>query len=312
MKQLTGDDVATRATAIAPHIYRTPLLRSLELELLLGRQVFYKCENLQLTGSYKVRGAFNALLALDAEQQSRGVITRSAGNFAQALAYAGQKLGVRVTIIMPETSPIKKREGTARFNPELIIHGRTHQESQAKVLELAASSGQVVLSPFDHPDVILGQGSIAVEILEETSDIDTFLCPIGGGGILGGCSLFIKSRRPSIRVVAVEPEGAADFALSMQRNERTSIYAPDTIADGLRAPIVGEHNWPILRACVDEVVTVSDQEIREAMRFLFDKEGFIIEPSGAVTVAALLSGKVSTPSCVAVLTGRNVDWNGTA
>jgi len=302
--------IKAAARALVPYVKNTPLIRCLLLEQLVGSGPFYlKCENLQWTSSFKVRGAFNALLNLSDEEKKRGVITRSAGNFAQALARAAQELGIKATIIMPLNVPKVKKESTAQYGAKVILHGQTQQEEHDKVTEIASKEKLVVLSPYDYDDVIAGQGTIALEIYEKLPSIKNFVCHIGGGGLLSGASVAFKALNPKIKIIGVEPEGAKDYFLSRQQGKRVRIEKPDTIADGLRAPQVGDRNWPLLQKYVDEVVTVPDAAIIKAMRFLYEKAGIIVEPSGAASLAALLSDsplKLQGDTAL-ILSGANVD-----
>ena len=298
---------------IAPYIKKTPLIRcyALEEHLHAKGRIFFKCENLQMTNSFKPRGAFNALLNLSEDQRKRGVVTRSAGNFAQGLALAAQTLGIRAVIVMPLTVPLVKKEKTARYGAEIILHGKDQLEEQAKAQEIAEKENLVLLSPYDHADVIAGQGSIALEIFSDLPKIAHFFCPIGGGGLSAGTSTALKALNPSIQTYGIEPEGANDYFLSRKAGKRTPLEKVDTIADGLRAPQVGVLNWPLLEKNIDFALTVSDEEIKRAMRFLHEKVGMMIEPSGATSVAGLMFHPELNISkdAVCVLSGSNVDRN---
>ncbi len=297
---------------LARYIKKTPLQRCQQLEEKLQTkfQIYLKREDQQFTSSYKVRGAFNAILNLTPEQKAKGVVTRSSGNFAQAVAYAAKTLGVKAVIVMPENAPRIKVEGTASHHPEIIFCGNTHQEGQAKVVELASERGLTVLSPYDNLNVIAGQGTIALEVLEEVPQLATFYGPIGGGGIMGGCTAAIKQLNSAITTVGVEPSNAADYFVSRKLGARTLLTNSNTIADGLMAPQVGEHNWPLLQQYVDEVELVTEFEIKSAMRWAKEQLLIRLEPSGAAALAALLyhphryEGDI-----VCVLTGANVDPN---
>jgi len=303
--------IQTAQKAIAPYIKKTPLIRcnALEEHLRSKGRIFLKCENLQMTNSFKPRGAFNALLNLPEEQRKRGVVTRSAGNFAQGLAMAAQTLGIRAVIVMPLSVPLVKKEKTARFGAEIILHGKNQLEEQAKAKEIADKENLVLLSPYDHADVIAGQGSIALEILEDLPEIAHFFCPIGGGGLAAGTAVAFKALKPAIRIYGIEPAGAGDYFLSRKAGKRIPLEKVDTIADGLRAPQVGVLNWPLLEKNVDEALTVTDEEIMRAMRFLYEKAGMMLEPSGAASVAGLMfhPEQKITGDAVCVLSGSNVD-----
>lgn len=295
---------------IAPYIKKTPLIRSHALEEVLGNKarVFLKCENVQVTNSFKPRGAFTVLLRLSAEEKKKGVVTRSAGNFAQGVALAGKTLGVHTTIIMPLSVPLVKKDQTASYGAKIILHGKNQLEEQQKVLEIAKEEGSIILSPYDHLDVIAGGGTISLEIYEDLPTIAYYFCPVGGGGIMAGCATCFKNVNPKIKTIAVEPLGANDYFLSRQSGQRVRNVEVHTIADGLRAPQVGDLPWPLLQKNVDEVLCVTDEEIKRAMRLLYDKHGLIIEPSGAASVAGLLLGKIPVKGdVVCVLSGANVD-----
>ncbi len=294
------------ASLIAPFIQQTPLKI---ISLPHGNSIFLKCEHLQETGSFKVRGAFYTLLNLSDANKKRGVITRSAGNFAKALAFAGQKLAVPVTVVMPVHAPEVKKEGVRSYGARLIVHGSNHAESQARVDELVLSDGLVGLSPYDHNDVIIGQGTLGLEVVQQLPTITRFIAPVSGGGLLGGSAFALKQLNPTIETVAVEPEGAGDYFLSRQTGIKQTLASTQSIADGLLAPTVGQLNWPLLQNNVDRAFLVSDKQIIEAMRFLYEKHDMIVEPSGAVSVAAAIFYPELTASgdVVAVISGGNVD-----
>lgn len=293
---------------IAPYTTKTPLLHSEVFDDLLGHsQIYLKCENFQVTGSFKPRGAFNAALQKGAHGQQ--FICRSSGNFGQALAYAGKKLHCSITVVMPENAPKIKIQKAKKNGATVILCGTTHQEAYKKVEELVSKGGGVPISPFDDLDVIAGQGTIALEVYEDLPSASHLFCPVGGGGLLAGCGDAIKQLIPNIEVIAAEPEGAADFSLSFKKGTPVEIENVDTIADGLRSPKVGENNWPLLKECVDSVQLVSDEEIKKAMKTVFDIFGMVIEPSAATSVAALMKTdpKKISGDVVCILSGGNVD-----
>jgi len=296
---------------IKPYIQQTPLIECFALEKFLRthHRLFFKCENLQWTSSFKVRGAFNALLSLSPEEKKRGVITRSAGNFAQAVARAGQELGIRTTIIMPLAVPKVKKEATAAYGAHVVLHGTNQKEEQEKVAEIAEKEGLVVLSPYDHRDVIAGQGTMALEILEQAPSIKTFVGQIGGGGMVSGMAIPFKALRPEMKIIGVEPAGAQDYFLSCKAGKRVRVDNADTISDGLKAPQVGELNWPLLQKYVDETYIVSELAIKRAMAFLYEKAGILVEPSGATGLALFFQEDAPKPEgdTVFVLSGANVD-----
>jgi len=300
-------DIQEAREQIRPFIQETPLVHVPLTQK--GARFFLKCEHLQVTNSFKPRGAFYTLLNLSLKEKERGVVTRSAGNFAKALAYAGQRLKIPVTIVMPVHAPEVKKAGVKQFGAKLIVHGTKHAESQAKVHEIAKEENLVVLSPYDHRDVIIGQGTLGLEIKEQLPSIRHYIAPIGGGGLMGGSAFALKALDPKIEVIGVEPKGAGDYFLSCQERKQVTLESTHSIADGLLAPTVGHLNWPLLQAHVDRPLLVSDEQIIEAMQFLYTKLGMIVEPSGAASVAAFLSHPelALQGDTVAVISGGNVD-----
>jgi threonine dehydratase len=273
-----------------------------------GGRLFLKCENFQRTRSFKVRGAFYAVSRLSPEQRARGVVTRSSGNFAQALALAGSVEGVSVTVVMPTTAPTVKVEGTRKFGATVMQHGTTHAEGLALVQELVASTGKVFLPPFDHLDVMVGQGTAGLEVCEELPSMVAFWAPVGGGGLMGGCATAVKGKHPNAVVVGVEPAGAADFAASFAAGHRVTLTQPASIADGLLAPAVGEVNWPVLRAHVDRAETVTEAQIGAALGVLYKELGLVVEPSAAVALAGFMNTAQRPPGdTVCLVSGGNVD-----
>ncbi len=300
------NDIEKSHKAIQRYIRKTPLIRFYALELFLKTKakIYLKCENLQITHSFKIRGAMSALLSLTNEQKKKGVVTRSSGNFAQALSYGCHHLQIPVTIIMPENVPRVKKEKTERYNPK-ILFGKTRQEEEELVEKIAHQEKKIPFSPYNSLNVMLGQATLALEILEDV-EIKYFYCPVGGGGLMSGNAWILKKKKPQIETVAIEPLQANDFQLSLKAKKRTALSHPQSIADGLLAPIVGDLNWPYLQKYVDRVEVVSDNAIKMAMRFLYEKAGLIVEPSGAVTVAALMESKQLLGDTVCVLSGGNV------
>ena len=310
----TFEDVQRASLLIRPEVPRTPLLRCFALEQTFGLKfrLFLKCENLQRSRSFKERGATYALKRMSPEAKARGVVTRSSGNFAQALALAGTREKVAITVVMPTNAPQIKVDGTRLHGATVIQQGTTHVEGLAAVQALVQERGLTFLPPFDHPDVMVGQGTAALEVLEELPNLQAFYAPIGGGGLMGGCAIALKSVNPNIQVVGAEPEGAGDFAASMAAGRLTALEAvtPASIADGLLPPKVGEVNWPVLRTHVDRTQLVSEAQIVAAMCHIARALGMIAEPSGAVALAGLLESLATqAPSgdTVCVLSGGNVD-----
>ncbi len=292
---------------IAPFVKKTPLIRCYALEEYLDAslRIFLKCDHLQLMNSFKVRGAFNVLLQLSAEEKRRGVVTRSSGNFASALSFACRLLDVPVTIVMPEGVPKAKLDLVKTFSPT-ILFASSRIEEEKLVEKISEEKSLIALSPYNHLDVIAGQGTAALEIFEELPSINTFFCPLGGGGLLSGTAIAFKGLNPKIQTVAVEPSGANDYFLSRSEGHKVRLNQVKTIADGLVAPTVGDINYPLLNQTVDHVMTVTDEAIIKAMRFLYEKVGLIVEPSGAASIAALMARQGLQGDTVCFISGGNI------
>jgi threonine dehydratase len=290
-------------------VVSTPLQESRWLSGQADAPVWLKCENLQRTGSFKIRGAIVRMSRLRPEERSHGVVAASAGNHAQGVALAAQYLGIRATVFMPEGAPIPKEKATRAYGAELRFHGHTVDEALTAAQEFTAETGAVLIHPFDHPDIVAGQGTCGLEILEQCPDVRTIVVPLGGGGLLAGVATAIKALQPSARVVGVEPQASDDTARSLRAGERVRVDVQPTIADGQQIAMPGARTWPVIRALVDDVVTVSDEEIVTAMRLLFERIKVVAEPSGSSALAALLAGRVELRggTVAAVLSGGNVD-----
>ncbi len=304
------DDVTAARARISTAVHRTPTVSSRSLSELIGHPVFLKCENLQKTGSFKVRGALNRILALDDEARERGVVTISAGNHAQAVAWAATRTGIASTVVMnAEASPTKAR-ATEGYGGEVILQG-TVFEAFELALEVAETRGLTFLHAFDDPLIVAGAGTLGLEIVEDVPEVTTVVVPIGGGGLISGVALALASVGPRVRVFGVEPEGACAMRQSLDKGEAVTLEGVNTVADGLGAPMAGELNYEIVRRHVEDVVLVSDSEIQEAMAFILARAKLLTEPAGAAAVAALLSGRIplSDGPVVAVLSGGNVDMD---
>jgi threonine dehydratase len=303
------EDILGAARTLHGVATRTPLTEARWLSEQVGGEVRLKCENLQRAGAFKFRGAYNTLARMTAEQRARGVITFSSGNHAQGTALAARTFGVHATVVMPVTAPAVKVEGARRLGAEVILEGTMSTQRQAKAEELAREHGYMLIPAFDHLDIIAGQGTVGVEILEDWPDVDAILVPIGGGGLVSGIAAWIKNHRPACRVIGVEPELAPAMALSVEAGHPVTIESKPTIADGLMPVRPGDHTFEHVRALVDDIVRVSDAEILDATRQLLVTGKLIVEFSGAAAVAALLSGRVRTANqrLVAVLSGGNLD-----
>jgi threonine dehydratase len=302
------EDVERAAGRIAGVAHRTPVLTSRTLDERTGAHVHVKAECFQRGGAFKFRGAFNKISSLDEDTLGRGVLAYSSGNHAQAVAIAAGLLGSRATIVMPEDAPAAKLDATRGYGAEIVTYDRWAESREELGAALAEERGLELVRPYDDPLVMAGQGTVALELLEDTPELDLLLVPVSGGGLIAGCSTAAKALRPGMRIVGVEPEAGDDTRRSFAAGERVRIDVPRTIADGLQAREPGELTFEVNRQRVDEIVTVSDEEMVEAMVFLFDRLKVVAEPSGAVGVAALLSGKVDAGdrSVGVVLSGGNV------
>lgn len=277
------------------------------------RQLLLKPENLQPIGAFKLRGAYNKVAALSDEERKRGVISYSSGNHAQGVAYAARVLGVKAVIVMPRNAPVIKRDATAAMGAEIVLVGPGSEERKNKAEELAAKHGFVVVPPYNDEHIIAGQGTMALEILEDFPDVETVLAPVGGGGMISGIATAMKLSRPSIKVIGAEPELAADARASLRAGKIVELPAEDvtrTLADGLRTQSIGPINFEHIRRYVDDIVPVSESEIREAMQVLSQNPKTLAEPSGAVAVAAFLFHESELPKTqknVAVISGGNIE-----
>ncbi|MET9292507.1 threo-3-hydroxy-L-aspartate ammonia-lyase [Streptomyces sp. NPDC003077] len=305
---VTLQDVRDAARRIAGAVHRTPVLRSRTLDALVGAEVFLKCENFQRIGAFKIRGAYNAVSRLSPEQRARGVAAFSSGNHAQALALAARELGSSAVIVMPEDAPSSKRDATVGYGAEIVTYDRYTGDREAIGARLAAERGLTLIPPYEHPDIIAGQGTAALELIEETGPLDALLTPIGGGGLMAGSATVATALVPGIRMIGVEPETGDDHHRSLAAGHRVAVPVPRTIADGQAIETPGELTFSINRRLLDSVALVSDDEIRAAMRFAFERLKIVTEPSGATGLAALLAGKVSSlPRRVGVvISGGNI------
>lgn len=291
---------------------QTPMESSRFLARELGVPVYLKCENLQRTGSYKLRGAFNRISALSADERAMGVVAASAGNHAQGVAFAARELGIGATIFMPVGVALPKLEATKAYGAEVVLRGDSMGETLEAAAAFAAASGAVLIPPFDHHDVIAGQGTLGLEILEQAPDATTIVVPIGGGGLAAGIASAVKQRAAelgrSIRVIGVQAENAAPYVASLAAGAPQHVPIVPTIADGIAVYRPGELNFEIIRETVDEVVTVSEDDIARALLVLLERAKLVVEPAGAVSVAALMTGAVrSDGPVVALLSGGNID-----
>ncbi|KUF14585.1 threo-3-hydroxy-L-aspartate ammonia-lyase [Streptomyces silvensis] len=306
---VTLDDVRDAAARLKGVAHRTPVLRSRTLDARVGAEVFLKCENLQRVGAFKFRGAYNAVSRLAPEQLAKGIASFSSGNHAQAVALAARELGSSAVIVMPEDTPRSKREAAEGYGAEIVTYDRYTGDRVAIGEALAAERGLALIPPYEHPHVIAGQGTAALELLEEVGDLDLLLSPVGGGGLIAGSATAVKGLSAGIRVVGVEPEAGDDTKRSLAAGHRVTIPVPRTIADGQAAETPGELTFSINRRLVDDVVLVSDDDVRDAMRFAFERLRTVVEPSGATALAAALTGRLGDvpPRIGVILSGGNVD-----
>ncbi|WP_405801815.1 threonine ammonia-lyase [Streptomyces sp. NBC_01506] len=286
----------------------TAMEGSRHLTHLVGAPVHLKCENLQRTGSFKLRGAYVRISGLSPEERAAGVVAASAGNHAQGVALASTLLGVRSTVFMPLAAPLPKVAATREYGAEVRLHGQVVDETLAAAQEYARETGAVFIHPFDHPDIIAGQGTVGLEILEQCPEVRTILVGLGGGGLAAGIALAVKSVRPDVRVVGVQAEGAAAYPPSLRAGRPMSLHEQQTMADGIKVGRPGEITFPMIRDLVDEVRTVSEDELSSALLLCLERAKLVVEPAGASTVAALLSTpRAFRGPVVAVLSGGNVD-----
>jgi threonine dehydratase len=296
------------ARFLEPVAARTPMEHSRFLASVTGSAVHLKCENLQRTGSYKIRGASYRLSRLSPEERARGVVAASAGNHAQGVAFAARELGIAATIFMPNGVALPKLAATRDYGARVELVGDVVDEALAAAKRYAEETGAVFIPPFDHPDVIAGQGTVGLEILEDVPEVRTIVVPIGGGGLIAGVAAAVKQLAPHVRIVGVQAENAAAFPTSLEAGEVRTVATRPTIADGIAVGTPGRLTFEIVRDLVDEVVTVTDDETASALLVLLERAKLVVEPAGAVGVAALLSGRIADPgSTVAVLSGGNID-----
>lgn len=304
------EDLHKARERIAGAVHRTPTVSSRTLSELIGHPVHLKCENLQKTGSFKVRGALNKILDLDDEARARGVVTISAGNHAQAVAWAATRTGISSTVVMNAKASPTKARATEGYGGEVILQG-TVFEAFDLALEVAETRGLTFLHAFDDPLIVAGQGTLGLEVLEDVPEAETVVVPIGGGGLISGVALAVANLSPGTRVFGVEPHGACAMRQSLDTGMAVTLDHVDTVADGLGAPMAGSLNYEIVRQYVEDVVLVSDTEIRQAMALILGRAKLLTEPAGAAAVAALLAGRIPLGDgpVVAVLSGGNVDMD---
>jgi threonine dehydratase len=307
--EVTFEDIQAAAERIKNIAHRTPVMTSHAFNERSGVDAVFKCENFQKGGAFKIRGAANFLYSIPKDMLPRGVVAYSSGNHAQAVAIAAKSVGAPATLVMPEDAPRSKVEATRAQGPHIIRFDRFKDDRDAIGAKISAETGATLVPPYDHPWTMAGAGTTALELLEQAPDLDALVICIGGGGLIAGCSIAAKHLKPSIRIFGVEPANANDTYQSFEAGKRIKISAPDTIADGLRSPSPGELTFPIIQKHVEKIVLVSEDEIRETVKFLLTRMKILVEPSGAVSAAAVLFGKLPAGlrRVGIVLSGGNVD-----
>jgi threo-3-hydroxy-L-aspartate ammonia-lyase len=307
---LSIDDVRAAARRLQGRVYRTPALAAQAVDDATGLSVFFKCENLQRAGAFKIRGALNKLLTLEERERQRGVVAFSSGNHAQGVALAAKLTGTTAIVCMPSDAPKLKLDATRAYGAEVVLYDRQRDDREAMARGIATRTNRVLVPPFDDYAIMAGQGTAALELLEDVPSLHALLAPIGGGGLMSGCATVARALSPSMQVIGVETESANDTYLSLRQGTRVTIPPPPTIADGIRLTTPGALTFPILKSTLSDIVLVSDEEVRQAVRFLAYRAHIVTEPTGAVAAAAVLSGRLPLPRgsrIGVVLSGGNVD-----
>ncbi len=303
------EDVAAAAARLLGRAHRTPVMTSRTVDARTGARVFFKCENFQRMGAFKFRGAFNALAQLPDEARRRGVLAYSSGNHAQAVALAGRELGIAVTIVMPQDAPAVKLEATRGYGAEVILYDKHAASREALSAAIAAERGLAVIPPFDHAQVIAGQGTAAKELIEDAGPLDYLFVPCGGGGLISGCALAARELSPDCKVIGVEPGAGDDATRSFKSRQLQSCHNPDTIADGARTHSLGTLTFPLVLALVHDMTTVSDAELLSGMLYLWERMKIVVEPTGALGAAGLFERgyPVAGKRVGVIVSGGNVD-----
>jgi len=301
------EDVKAAAARLAGQAHRTPVMRSRTVDAATGAQFFFKCENFQRMGAFKFRGGFNALSCFDAGQRRAGVAAFSSGNHAQAIALAAQILGIPATILMPADAPAMKVAATRGYGGEVVLYDRYKEDREVLARRLAEERGMTLIPPYDHPHVIAGQGTAALELLEDTGPLDALFVPLGGGGLLSGCALSARALAPQCKVYGVEPEAGNDGQQSLRAGRIVHIDTPRTIADGAQTQHLGEHTFAIIRREVDDIHTATDAELVDAMRFFAERMKMLVEPTGCLAFAAARRLAQPGQRIGVILSGGNVD-----
>jgi threonine dehydratase len=305
-------DIDAARGRIDGHVMVTPCAPAESIGELFGGHAWFKFENLQRTGSFKDRGALNRILAIPEEERPRGVIAASAGNHAQGVAFHAGRLGIQATIVMPERTPLVKVSSTERFGARVVLHGSSYDDAMVEAERLRDARGSTLIPPFDDEFIIAGQGTIGLELLEQVPQMDVLVVPVGGGGLISGVAMAVKSARPSVRVIGVEAERLPAALRARQAGHLVTTPPGETIADGIAVRRIGELTFPLIERWVDDLVTVHEEEIASAVLLLLEREKTVAEPAAAVTIAALLGGRVRDPegrNVVMLLSGGNIDVN---
>jgi len=302
--------IRSAARVVAAHVRRTPTVYSYTFSESAGCDVYLKLENLQRTGSFKMRGALNKIESLSPAERARGLVAASAGNHAQGVALAAKLSGSRATIVMPESTPLVKIQRTEGYGADVVLSGATYDDAQRRAREIASERGATLVHPFDDASIIFGQGTVGLEVLEELEGLDTIVVPVGGGGLIAGIALAVKAQAPHIRIVGVQAAGSASMVRSLEAGRKITLDHPDTIADGIRVGTPGDLTLDIARRHVDEWATVDDREITEAVAQTMEKSKVVAETAGVAAIAALIAGKVRGSKRVcAIVSGGNIDLN---
>jgi threonine dehydratase len=302
-------DIEAAAARLASIAHRTPVATSRTADERTGAQLFFKCENLQRMGAFKFRGAYNALSQFTPEQRRAGVVAFSSGNHAQAVALSARLLGLPATILMPTDAPQMKVDATRGYGAEVQLFDRFKEDREAIARKLADERGMTLIPPFDHPHVMAGQGTAALELIEDAGPVDVLLVCVGGGGLISGCAVAVKHALPQCRVIGVEPEAGNDVQQSLRRGEVVRIDVPQTIADGAQTQAPGRFTFPVIQALVDDVLTVTDQQLVSTMRFFAERMKMVVEPTGCLAAAAILEGMldVRRQRVGIIISGGNID-----
>ncbi len=306
--RVSVEDIERAAQLIEGVAVRTPMEESRWLSALTGSPVLLKCENLQRTGSFKVRGAYTRMWHLSEEERARGVVAASAGNHAQGVALAAQFLGIKATVFMPEGAPIPKEKATRGYGADVVFHGRYLEDALVAAREFQEQTGAVLIHPFDNTEVVAGQGTVGLEIVEQAPGVETVVVPCGGGGVLAGIAIAVKAKKPGVTVIGVQAEGAAAYPASLKAGHPVALRSMTTMADGIAVGLPGEVPFATVRDVVDEIITVSEASLSRAVLATLERAKMVVEPAGAAAVAAILDdpGRFATPT-VGVLSGGNID-----